>query len=508
MLVLGKNPNEKGEQLETLTLDLLKSLTYVNCTTNIMTGGAEIDVKGQLPLPGPAGTRFQSLICECKAHRTVVDMTQWNKFLGKIFFQEASENQEVGGCFIALSGVNGHVQGNYDELCQHRHTVSLLQGDAILSAIARICPLSLPQQFSDSVRCLTQRVVMRYEAAYYNKTIYWVVIFDHSDFTILSGVGTPLDRAVAEPLVPMVQGELEAQNYIDLQVEALAQRRAAMAKAIVLGTLFEQDGSVPTIEVLTDLAVNSTMDANVDALSVAEASRAASVLIQDSLVATEESSGRCFIPTTEQDGVSLVAPEVYRILLSGGCRVSVLGCRYYDEHINSALLREICKIQANLPLEESHRDKAIQLLRWSPMALLRAVQPMPLLTQKGVDRTVPSPIDKFHVDYFFRTLFDSFRNEFGESALNRYYYEIRQLRELEICSQIKVKSEAAVALQDEVCERYRIAPADKSFGGGLVTVLLVNSAPQPWEPFWNPQPPSGDKPGDTKKIWFIRRKRT
>ena len=372
MLVLGITPNDKGKQLETLTLDLLKSLTYMNCTTNVMIGGAEIDVKGQLPLPGPGGTRHQTLICECKAHRNVVDMTQWNKFLGKMFFQEASENQEVGGCFIALSGVNGHVQGNYDELCQHRHNISLIQGDSLLSAIAKICPFALPQEISELTRRLTQRVVMRYEASYYNKAIYWVVVFDHGDFTILSGNGVPVAESMASVLVPMVKAELEARRYIDLQVEAMAQRRAAMAKAAVLGTLFEQGGATPSIEKLIELAVTYTIGSNIEAFSTEEIRKAASALIDQTTIATDGPSGRLFIPTNEGNGEQLVAPEVYRLLLLGGFRVALLGCQFYESHINVALLKEICKIQADLPLEIDQYDKVIYLLRLSPMALAMA----------------------------------------------------------------------------------------------------------------------------------------
>ena len=498
MLVLGKNPNEKGEQLETLTLDLLNSLSYVNCSANVMTGGAEIDVKGQFALPGPAGTRFQSLICECKAHRTVVDMTQWNKFLGKVFFQEASEGQDVNGCFLALSGVNGHVRGNYDELRQHRQTVSLVHGDDLLVAIARLCPFSLPQALSELTHRLTQRVVMRYEAAYYNKAIYWVIVFDQGDFTVLSGFGAPLDQAMASTLVPMIQVEIEAQNYIDLQVEATTQRRAARAKSAALGTLFELGGSVEDIATLTENRMDSTANDN-EPFSADDVRKAVHALIEDGIVVTDGSTGRCYIPTSEREGEVLVSPEVYRVLLVGGCRVSVLGCRFYDEHINLALLREICKIQADLPPETNQLDKVISLLRLSPTALATALHPIQMVMGKGSRRGIDTNVDRCHRDIFLQVLSDSFNSDFSNPVLREYYYECRKIREVETRSEIKVKSDTAIILEHNVTERVAIARAAQDLGGGFVRVVLLNTVPDPWEPFWNAQRSAGDNPEHAKE---------
>ena len=108
MIILAATPNEKGSQLEALTQRLLRHRGYENCTTNVMANGAEIDVRGELPLRGLGADRRQKLICECKAHKAVVDMTQWCKFLGKVFHQEVCEgllNQRVSedACHLLVS---------------------------------------------------------------------------------------------------------------------------------------------------------------------------------------------------------------------------------------------------------------------------------------------------------------------------------------------------------------------------------------------------------------------
>ena len=45
MIILGKNTDDKGKQLEAITHNLLASKGYTNITTNLIsTGGHEIDV--------------------------------------------------------------------------------------------------------------------------------------------------------------------------------------------------------------------------------------------------------------------------------------------------------------------------------------------------------------------------------------------------------------------------------------------------------------------------------
>ncbi len=78
-----------------------------------------------------------------------MDMTQWCKFLGKVFHQETCTQAEVAGCFISLSGVNGYVQGNYDELRRHRASITLLHGDDLLSLVREIIPFITLQEIND-----------------------------------------------------------------------------------------------------------------------------------------------------------------------------------------------------------------------------------------------------------------------------------------------------------------------------------------------------------------------
>ena len=124
MLILGKNKDDVGQQLEKLTKRLLESRGYKNVTTDtIGEGGNEIDVQADFQIPVPNNPINRRLISECKAWASPISLPDWLKFLGKVFVEEAKLGAEVDGLFVALSGVNGAVRGNYDSLSRFAPTL-------------------------------------------------------------------------------------------------------------------------------------------------------------------------------------------------------------------------------------------------------------------------------------------------------------------------------------------------------------------------------------------------
>ena len=117
LLILGETNHDRGIQLESLTISLLQSIGYSNVTDRVRgAGGDEVDVKANREVPDLGGVRVDKVICECKAIRKSVDMTDWLKFLGKVLVEQSAEHNRVSGFFIALSGINGTVQGSYEAL--------------------------------------------------------------------------------------------------------------------------------------------------------------------------------------------------------------------------------------------------------------------------------------------------------------------------------------------------------------------------------------------------------
>ena len=113
LIVLGHSSDDKGRQLEVLTASILKSLKYTDITMNVVgKGGNELDVVAKFSTPHISGELIHPVVCECKAYKTKVDITDWLKFLGK-FYTASLEDSKTMGIMIALSGANGNVIGAY-----------------------------------------------------------------------------------------------------------------------------------------------------------------------------------------------------------------------------------------------------------------------------------------------------------------------------------------------------------------------------------------------------------
>ncbi|PHQ34781.1 restriction endonuclease [Rhodopirellula bahusiensis] len=470
MIILAATSNDKGKQLETLTMNLLRHRGYENCTTNVMANGAEIDVRGELPLPGLGTTRHQKLICECKAHKSVMDMTQWCKFLGKVFHQEACTESEVAGCFVSLSGVNGHVQGNYDELSGHRKNISLLHGDELLKLIAEIIPFIALAEISRRARTLTDRTASRFEPAYHNGQMFWIIVFSGGEFTILSAEGVAIEAALAAGFAAMVETELDVSSYIDIQQEAQARHRSTLAQIFVVATLFENDGSINGIDDFSQI----------DDFSSSELKDAAQKLIDEGHLKTDD-DGKCSIPIRKMEDGDLIAPEIFRILFADRFPVSVLHSEFYQRHLNPAFINEVCKIQAELYLTEAEIEEILTLFRLSPSAVAQSLHPMQMIVTGRQQATSNQSIDRFHQDYFHQVALESLKRDFRNPSLAGFFHEHRGMRELETSTKLILKSEKGIEQQAEFVERVGIGRLGDSLGGGLAHIALLKTAPQPWD---------------------------
>ncbi len=112
IFVYGNTNDDKGAQLESLTASILKSMGYTVNSNEIKSGGNELDVVAtkKEPIGGDV-----CLICECKAHNSLITMNDWLKFIGKLYLEQ-KKNQLTHGLMIALSGANGNVLGSYKDI--------------------------------------------------------------------------------------------------------------------------------------------------------------------------------------------------------------------------------------------------------------------------------------------------------------------------------------------------------------------------------------------------------
>ncbi|SMC62234.1 restriction endonuclease [Pedobacter nyackensis] len=116
LIILGKNSDDKGTQLEKLTSSILREQGYTEVHTNVVRAGAsEVDITAIFSQQYFGTTLIREVIGECKAYSKPISLPDWLKFLGKVFSEEIND-KKIQGCFIALSGVNGNVTGHYNTI--------------------------------------------------------------------------------------------------------------------------------------------------------------------------------------------------------------------------------------------------------------------------------------------------------------------------------------------------------------------------------------------------------
>jgi hypothetical protein len=165
-------------------------------------------------------------------------------------------------------------------------------------------------------------------------------------------------------------------------------------------------------------------------------------------------------------------------------KTEVLGCAYYDNHIEKYLLEYMLSIQGDLPLSDEDKSAALRLMKLSPSALASALIPQPMLYKHRAEwgDTIGDRINRNDRDYFFRLLHRCLVRDFrqGEGFVE-YFFKRRKLVELETIEEIRVKGHAGLVFSDTLRERTRLGQTTPELGGGYVLVLLLDDTPEPWE---------------------------
>jgi hypothetical protein len=489
VIILGKTNDDKGAQLEALTYKLLEALKYKNCTTNLIaSGGGEIDVQGEFEIPHLGNTITRENLCECKAHRQPVGMSDWQKFLGKIFLAERERAHEVNGTFIALSGVNGNVKGSYDSLRQNVDRITLVTGDDLSRLVAKSFALSAIEDVTGKISRLTNRIVRHLEPVYYGGQCFWLATFVGDLFTLLSASGENLAENEAAPLRELVVKEIEAAQYVDLTQEAAAIRRTKASQAWCIGVLMVRNG----ISTISDLAAESAKLEGESRFSLPEIEAALVELANDNIVDFYAASERASIRIGQRNGIEHVSAQAFRKMLTQGCPGPALGCEFYDRFVNQALLDEILEIQCRVPLSQQEASTALHLLRLSPSGLAQLSEPTEMIVNHRKDQPVNDILNKEDRDLLLQILHERLTKDFSHRQLSKYFLEVRNLREIETRTQIIVKSHEKVELDHTVRERIAVGELAESLGGGYVHVRVCAEMPEPWEEGGMRRPPSAD----------------
>ena len=494
MLILGKNSDDKGAQLEALTRQLLERKGYARIRKNeVGAGGHEIDVTADAPMPSLGQQQqIRRVICESKAQRNPIDMTQWLKFLGKVFFEEAEQGDNVTGYFIALSGINGNVAGNYNRLKARRSNIILLEGDDLVAEVSQLYSLCSLKEVETNLRRFTSRPVREYDVAYYDCKVYRVVIFENDAYTLLDATGQPLNSGIPlTQLREMIDEEFAVKAFVDLPQEAEARRRDTCAQLALLSQLMIDGGATTKSRVLTEVE-------KIEPCTPDELDRAIVTLSQRQWIIFSGEEVKFNELETTYERISQFI-EIFSFLVSrrpeGPCNgslfVRVFGCPYYDSHINQDLVNYIQGIQADLPLTQEEALKVQELCRLSPSALLHATQPDPNLVvhrseqMTNVDTEKKEMFDKWGSSYLLRILYHYLMADFRRPGPRAYFYELRGLREIEITQVIRVKSQNQIELEDVLSERRGIVELAYDYlapdGGGKYATVVALREGNPWD---------------------------
>ena len=411
LYILGKNKKDKGDQLEILTKDILIEQGYKNITKSLIgIGGEEIDVYAEKEVERNRKKKKHIIMCECKAHEKVINLTDYLKFKGKIV-TEKEKNKNVTGLLVALSGAAGTVIGANNET---KSDIQLIANDDIIKLISHIYELEDTFNIRQYVKSLTERIITDIDVAYYEHAIYWIISFTGGEYYIIKNKAENNQFSDLSVICSLVENSSPLSKYIDIEHERKAFIRETYYRSTILAQLMESAYSID--ELLS--RINNHKHEEYTPLSIREFKK----ILNDCQFITCERDKIALLP---EKGINYIS--FYKYILVGSVNVSILSQPYYLRHINKQLLDEIIKIQHFIQISNDKVDDIIFMLQNSPSALTYAIYEDKSITRyRGIDgKTLSENINEVHTQMFMEKVIDRFENDYcSNSALHDYYLNI------------------------------------------------------------------------------------
>jgi len=477
LYILGKNSDDKGNQLEKLTCKLLENLGFINIVKNeISNGGHEIDVRADYIVPGLEGNSCKPILCECKAYKNTVPMSDWLKFLGKILVEEHKGNLDA--YFIALNGVNGNVSGNYRDLQNlKRNNVKLITGENLIKLLQKTYDLRSINEIQLIIENLTTRKPIEICYAYYNFQVFYLIGFSENVFSLISNNGTKIQNVDETNLfADLIVSNTSYSSFIDLEVENKNIERQSLIKRYLVAHLLNiKKGS--TSKNFQKLLIE--YDKSISDVKVSEITNALEDLITDNIITKVKSTYNLII-ILEKPIVEYVA-NMYKFLFNGAIPFFVFGCEYYDKFIDRNLLQYICETQEGLNIPEENINEVLKILQLSPSALIKALYPDPMIVNHRGKGLTNELIDQEDVNYFIQNSGMLLANDFKNPNLSEYFFKVRNLIELETNNNIIIKSRKCPEYELDFKERLQLGEMAEEYNKRIMIVKLLNNQPEPWD---------------------------
>lgn len=473
MLILGKTNDDKGTQLEHIAQTMLSSKGYQNITLNpVGAGGAEYDVVAEYVMPLAVGTRRVKIIGECKARKDLVNMTDWQKFMGKVFLEEVKSKHQVTGLFIAATGFNSYVASSYEELREHRDNLTLVGEQDIEDFLKHQYAICDVQQVASLAARFTTRTATAIELCYYNKTCYWLMAFEKGVYSLFDATGTPVQGEELPQIRTLIEAVRPLHAFVDLDEEAEARRRTVAAQKHVLARLMLCGGQIDE----SSLAEDSESTSEEIGAAIVDLAERKWLEVSDDVIhlASIDSEGLCGI-IVDVFKFWLQGEILYETLLEG------LNSAFYDRHINDTLLDGILHAQGDLPLPVEQHEDIIRILKLSPTALVRALIPIQMITQHRINQacTADDRVDDYDRNVFYKHLIDGLVLDFGTPQLAQHFCGVRGVLEVEQSQGMVVKNAEGIDVKLESRSRLTVRPSNVQ--GGFIHLWALSSQPEPWE---------------------------
>ena len=480
MIILGKNPDDKGKQLEQLTKYLLTQLGYVHIVTNEVGAGAdEIDVTAEFRQPGLRNSIFHEVICECKAHKSPLNLPDWLKFLGKLYAKEHGASGTVQGCLIALNGVNGNVHGHFKNLNTQDGRLQIVEGDDLFSLLRQHLAILPIDQVLQQLRSMTTNSAVNTELVYYQSTCYWLVEFSDEVFSIFAADGTPLEGKHAQLISNLIQLNTGLREYIDLLAEKSARNRMLIIEKYVLSVMLMNVNPMSHKSIMSRKSFKYIRP-QTGRINASEVNTAINTLTNAGVI--EVFANGYILKTHLNGGTGADTIRFFKYFLEETVVLFALGSKQYRSLVDKSLLDEIAKIQGGLHLWPENELDYLNLLRWSPTALTWACYPDSFLTSHRKDGIpLNKQIEELGCSYFFQKLIDLFTVDYKNAGLMSYFLQKCGIVEIETDVNLRIKSNDKLLAEPHYNERLGLGQMGDEYNNVVVPVLMLQDQPEPWD---------------------------
>lgn len=421
LIVLGHSSDDKGTQLETLTASILSSLKYTDIIMNVVgKGGNELDVVAKYSTPHISGDLIHPVVCECKAYKSKVDITDWLKFLGK-FYTARLEDSKAMGIMIALSGANGNVVGAYDGILKKNVPISLVSGDDLLKSLASVFKMPPYDIIRKKVSYYTDDHIHSCDLLYYDSEIYWSIKFKDR-YTILSSQGDCLEVGSEIDLVSMNGFKLP---YVNLAEETFTRQKRLLINKLIIYKLLNDESGNSKNELMEYCARMG--------YAIVDENEFDSLLLENPFVANNGSQYEFHHSTPI---------AFYQYYLQLVYPMDIIKTRYYQENIDSDLIKEIERVQGGIQIPKESYENCLLMLRYSPNSLSYAVIADEAITRNRQDGKAIFPeIEAIHTSWFLRKVTSSFNQDSSNVDLIQILYNEFGIQGVNLSSNISIQTQ-------------------------------------------------------------------